>query len=103
MGTAFAVPHARTRSFVADLGELRAAGFTLVALTLAGRPDSLDETAHRIGDERCAILVGSERAGLSDEALAAVDIRATIPMSSDVDSLNAAAASAIACYVLRRP
>jgi tRNA G18 (ribose-2'-O)-methylase SpoU len=102
MGTAFTVPHARTVTFIADLGELRAAGFTLVALTPAGRPDSLDETEQRIGGTPCAILVGSERGGLSDGALAAVDIRTTIPMSSDVDSLNAAAASAIACYVLRR-
>ena len=46
------------------------------------------------------MVVGSERAGLTDEALAAVDVRATIPMRAGVDSLNAAAASAIACYEL---
>jgi tRNA G18 (ribose-2'-O)-methylase SpoU len=51
---------------------------------------------------RTALVVGSERAGLSDEALAAASARVRIPMGSDVDSLNAAAATAVACWQLRR-
>ncbi|MFZ8947565.1 MAG: TrmH family RNA methyltransferase, partial [Ilumatobacteraceae bacterium] len=47
-----------------------------------------------------AVLIGSERAGLSDELLElARGVR--IPMADGVDSLNAAAASAVACHVLR--
>ena len=56
-----------------------------------------------LGDReaRAAVLIGSERAGLSDELLAiATPVR--IPMAPGVDSLNAAAATAVACFALRR-
>ena len=47
-----------------------------------------------------AIVIGSERAGLTAESLAASTISVRIPMAPGVDSLNAAAATAIACYAL---
>ena len=51
--------------------------------------------------ERVALLVGSERTGLSDGALRAASVRVRIPMSAGVDSLNVAAATAVACWHLR--
>ncbi len=95
MGTAFALPHARTTTLADDL---RAAGdgLTLYALTpQAGAVDLRDVDP----SGRRAILIGSERAGLSDELLSiARPVR--IPMTAGVDSLNAAAAVAVACYAL---
>jgi tRNA G18 (ribose-2'-O)-methylase SpoU len=96
MGTAFALPHARTAQLADAVSALD--GFEIYALT----PD-LDATpldAVDVGD-RVAILVGSERSGLSDAALTTA--RAVrIPMAHGVDSLNVAAATAIACWALRR-
>jgi len=51
--------------------------------------------------ERAAVLIGSERSGLSQELLdIATPVR--IPMAAGVDSLNAAAATAVVCWALRR-
>jgi tRNA G18 (ribose-2'-O)-methylase SpoU len=93
MGTAFALPHARTRRLAQHL---RATELALYALTP-------DPAAVAIGDiepgERRAVILGSERAGLSSELLElATPVR--IPMAPGVDSLNAAAAAAVACYAL---
>jgi 3'-phosphoadenosine 5'-phosphosulfate (PAPS) 3'-phosphatase len=52
--------------------------------------------------ERLAVCVGAERVGLSDAVLRAATLRVRIPMQSGIDSLNVAAATAIACYALRR-
>mgnify|MGYP005811566523 CR=1 FL=1 len=94
MGTVFALPHARTTRLVDDLAALD--GFTLYALTpdpAAADIGSIAPTPKR------AVLIGSERAGLSAELLEfAVPVR--IPMFGGVDSLNAAAATAVACYAL---
>jgi tRNA G18 (ribose-2'-O)-methylase SpoU len=95
MGTAFSLPHARTTDLVATLESLT--GFELYALTpTAGAID--------IGDVRPAgrraVVIGSERAGLSDAVLARCTA-VQIPMAGGIDSLNAAAASAVACYALR--
>jgi tRNA G18 (ribose-2'-O)-methylase SpoU len=95
MGTAFSLPHARTpdlRAAVASLDE-----FECYALTPAvGAIDLRDIRA----SGRRAVLIGSERSGLSEELLRlATPIR--IGMADGVDSLNAAAATAVACFVLR--
>ena len=50
-------------------------------------------------EERRAVLIGSERAGLSAEVMATT-VPVRIPMAAGVDSLNAAAAAAVACYAL---
>ena len=96
MGTAFTLAHARTRTLAADLTGVE--GLTLVALTPDPAADDIEEV--RIEGRR-ALLIGSERHGLSDELLAVADRVVRIPMAPDVDSLNAAAATAIACYALR--
>ena len=95
MGTAFALPHARTHRLAAEVAGLDA--FEVYALT----PDA---AATRIDDidpaERSAIIVGSERAGVSP-SLSSLAVPVRIPMGQGVDSLNVAAATAIACWALR--
>jgi len=94
MGTAFTLPHARTRQLLEDLRD--DADRELYALT----PDSdaIDIRTVTPADRR-GVVIGSERAGLSADILAmATPVR--IPMAAGVDSLNAAAAAAVACYAL---
>jgi tRNA G18 (ribose-2'-O)-methylase SpoU len=100
MGEALSLPHTRTEALPAGLVPLRAAGFALVALTPA--PDALDiaEVA-AARHERLALLLGTEGPGLSAAVLAEADVRARIPLAAGVDSLNVAAAAAIAFYALR--
>lgn len=100
MGTVFDLPHARTTDLVGVLTELAATGeIDLFALTPdAGAADIRDIAPDPA--RRRAVLIGSERAGLSEAAIAtATPLR--IPMSGGVDSLNAAAATAVACFALR--
>lgn len=101
MGTAFELPHARTTSLVADLARLgtHAGPDTFALYAMTPDPDAIPLDAVSPVD-RAAVLIGSERAGLSAEVLdIATPVR--IPMADGVDSLNAAAASAIACWELR--
>ncbi len=94
MGTAFSLPHARTASLSSVLADAR--GLTLLALTPGEHAEDIRDV--RV-DGRRAVLIGSERAGLSAELLdLARPVR--IPMAGGVDSLNAAAAAAVACYAL---
>lgn len=81
-----------------SLDVLRAAGFTVVALT----PDDDAEPLATAGlaGGRIALLVGAEGPGLTPEAMAAADRRVRIPMASGVDSLNVATAAAIAIHAV---
>ena len=94
MGTVFALPHARTTDLA---GELRVVpDIELYAMTPDPHATPIDSITP--GD-RVGILIGSERSGLSDELLSlATPVR--IPMADGVDSLNAAAATAVACFAL---
>jgi tRNA G18 (ribose-2'-O)-methylase SpoU len=97
MGHAIAFPHARIRELAPVLADLRELGFRTVALALGEGSvpiHDLDRT------DRVAIVVGSERTGLSPVTSAACDVQARIPMHRGIDSLNAAAATAVACYTL---
>jgi tRNA G18 (ribose-2'-O)-methylase SpoU len=98
MGQAIAFPSARTTDLPDDLRMLVDGGFTVCALTPSAEAEDIGAIAVA---EKLAIVIGSERAGLSAEALAASTHRVRIPMADGIDSLNAAAASAIACYALR--
>ncbi|MEU2127620.1 RNA methyltransferase [Streptomyces sp. NPDC018352] len=100
MGGVFQVPWTRLESWPKDVGVLRSAGFTLAALCLSERAITLDELAAR-KDERLALVFGTEGAGLAPGTLAAVDEHVRIPMDAGVDSLNVAAASAVAFYATR--
>lgn len=102
MGAVFAVPWTRLRAWPADLGLLRDAGFTVAALVLGADGLTLDEFA-REPPRRVALLVGSEGDGLSARAVAAADVTVRIPMSGGVDSLNVAAAAAVAIWAIGRP
>ncbi|WP_158881852.1 TrmH family RNA methyltransferase [Amycolatopsis anabasis] len=101
MGHVLRVPFAPLEPWPSGLDLLRARGFRIAALT--PRPGSAELWAlRRAGDERFALLLGSEGPGLSEEALAAADLTVRIPMADGVDSLNVATAAAVAFYELRR-
>lgn len=100
MGTVFSVPWTRLPDWSEALPTLSAAGFTTVALTLADDAVPVEEAV--AGVDKVALVLGSEGHGLSPRWQRAADRRAVIPMAAGVDSLNVAAASAIACYVTAR-
>ena len=101
MGAVFSLPWARLRDWAGAPGLLRQSGFRTVALTLAPNAVDLDSVHAELGaQERVAILLGAEGGGLSAAWTGGAELRAKIPMSPGIDSLNVAAASAIACYVL---
>ena len=98
MGNAFHVPHAR----VADTAEFVRAAATDGVATIALTPaiDAMPMRDVRLHDQRRLVVLGSERDGLSDEVLNACTLRVRIEMQDGIDSLNVAAASAVACYTL---
>ena len=100
MGAVFQVPWTRLESWPEDVAILRSAGFTVAALCLSDRAITLDELASR-HDEKLALVFGTEGAGLTPAVLAAADQHVRIPMDAGVDSLNVAAASAVAFYATR--
>jgi tRNA G18 (ribose-2'-O)-methylase SpoU len=100
MGTVFAVPWTRLTAWPADLALLAAAGFVTAALALADDAITLDDLAGQ-HHERLALVLGTEGSGLRESTLAATDVRVRIPMARGVDSLNVAAAAAVACYATR--
>jgi len=101
MGHAVVFPHARSTDVAASVRSLVAAGFVVAALTPAA--DAVDLADVVAGDlpERIVLCLGSERSGLSPEVQHAASLRLRIPMAAGIDSLNVAAASAIACWALR--
>lgn len=100
MGTVFQVPWTRLPAWREARGILHAAGFRIAALALAEDALSLDELA-AAPPERLALVMGAEGDGLSRSALAAADDIVTIPMAGGVDSLNVAAAAAVALWAVR--
>lgn len=100
MGTVFQVPWARLESWPGDLERLKEQGFTVAAMELTDDAVDLDELAAR-DPGKLALVLGTEGAGMSAETLAAVDLAVKIPMRAGVDSLNVAAASAVAFWELR--
>jgi tRNA G18 (ribose-2'-O)-methylase SpoU len=101
MGAVLRVPFAWLDEWPAALAEVRAAGFTMAALTLREPAETLRLFARRSRIGRLAWLVGTEGAGLSDAVEAAADHRVQIPISRAVDSLNVAVAVGIALHALR--
>jgi tRNA G18 (ribose-2'-O)-methylase SpoU len=100
MGAVLAVPYARFESWPRDADVVREHGFVLAALCLSARSVTLDELADR-RYEKLALMLGTEGEGLSAGALRAADEHVRIPMDAGVDSLNVAAASAVAFYATR--
>ncbi|MGI3780163.1 MAG: TrmH family RNA methyltransferase [Janthinobacterium lividum] len=101
MGAVFALPWTRLPGWRDAPALLAAAGFTTVALTLADDSQDLDHVAAALREaDKVAVLLGTEGAGLSEHWASSATLRARIPMRAGVDSLNVAAAAAIACYAL---
>ena len=97
MGEILRLPLVACSGWPAAIGELQAAGFTVLALTPA--PDAVDLDAVAVGpDDRVAVLLGAEGPGLSDAAMAAADRRVRIPIRGGVDSLNVGHAAAVALH-----
>jgi tRNA G18 (ribose-2'-O)-methylase SpoU len=86
----------------AALDDLHARGWTTVALTPDPFVPDLREVARDVATGRVALLLGAEGPGLSRGALGEAHVRARIPMHAAVDSLNVAAAGAIALHALTR-
>lgn len=100
MGAVFSTPWTRLPDWYDALPSLSAAGFTTVALTLADDATAIEDAV--AGVDRVALVLGSEGHGLSQHWEQSADRRAIIPMRAGIDSLNVAAATAVACYVTAR-
>ena len=106
MGSVFQVPWTylsdRTDGFSQNgLKEIHANGYRIVAMALSNHTISIEDPILN-HEEKLAIVMGSEGNGLSDFILDQCDETVTIPMKNNVDSLNVAAASAIAFWQLRK-
>ncbi|MGL5858545.1 MAG: TrmH family RNA methyltransferase [Angustibacter sp.] len=100
MGTVFQVPWTRIDPWPAGVEVLRGNGFLVAALTLAADAVPLDDLVSQL-PRRLALVLGTEGAGVDPRTAAAVDLRVRIPMAGGVDSLNVAAASAVAFWATR--
>lgn len=100
MGAVFQIPWTRLPDWPHGLRALQDRGFTVAAMALAPQAVPLDAFA-RQAPERLAIVLGSEGDGLGQAALDQADAIVTIPMAHGLDSLNVAAASAVAMWALR--
>jgi tRNA G18 (ribose-2'-O)-methylase SpoU len=105
MGTVFQIPWARLGDSAADwprrgMERLRAMGFCTAALALREDAVTLDDP-RLAREERLALLLGAEGDGLARSTVARCDYTVRIPMSAGVDSLNVAAAGAVAFWQLR--
>jgi tRNA G18 (ribose-2'-O)-methylase SpoU len=100
MGTVLQVPWTRIGEWKDAAPLLHEAGFTIAALALGEGSVTLPEFVAS-APERVAVVLGTEGAGLGHRALAAADVMVEIPMLHGVDSLNVAAASAVALYALQ--
>lgn len=104
MGTVFQVPWTHIPSEASELPltgikHLRRLGFKTVALALSDEAVSIEDP-RLLAEEKLAIVLGTEGDGLPRGTIAACDYTACIPMSHQVDSLNVAAASAVAFWQL---
>lgn len=100
MGTVFQVPWTRIPHWPGGIATLREAGFTTASLALAPDALTLDELA-AAPPERLALVLGAEGHGLAPATIAASDLVVRIPMAGGVDSLNVAAAGAVAFWAMR--
>ncbi len=96
VGTVFQIPW----TFIQNAGQLHGYGFKTAAMALEPDTISIEDSRLR-GEEKLAVLLGSEGYGLRPETIAGSDYKVMIPMRPGVDSLNVAAASAVAFWELR--
>ena len=105
MGTVFQIPWTRIGDNKDQwpqpgLTWLRDLGFKTAAMALSDEAVTIEDP-NLMAEEKLAIILGTEGDGLSDQTIAQCDYTVCIPMSHDVDSLNVAAASAVAFWQLR--
>lgn len=100
MGTVFQVPWARIDPWPGGVATLAQAGFVVAAFALAPDAVPLEQLAAD-PPQRLALVMGTEGDGLGRRTVAACDLVIRIPMAGGVDSLNVAAASAVAMWALR--
>ena len=106
MGTVFQIPWTYIGARSADwpqpgLARLRALGFQTAAMALSLEALSIEDS-RLVSAEKLAIVLGTEGDGLSPRTVAHCDYTVCIPMARGVDSLNVAAASAVAFWQLGR-
>ncbi|RPF28062.1 TrmH family RNA methyltransferase [Georgenia muralis] len=105
MGTVFQVPWTRLDAWPGGVADLRGAGFTVAALALSDDSMSLDDFAASpavtAASAKVALVLGTEGDGLARGTVEAADVVVRIPMAGGVDSLNVAAASAVAFWATR--
>ena len=104
MGTVFQVPWGQLGETPADWPEkgmdiLHSLGFKTAAMALSDRSVSIDDE-QLAKEPKLAIVLGTEGDGLAADTIASCDYTVKIPMSHGVDSLNVAAASAVAFWQL---
>ena len=97
MGTVFQIPWTRCEKDVDYLSVLEQNKFQSVALALTDEAVSIRDLSFE-ADEKVALLLGNEGEGLSQETIERSSIQTIIPMKEGVDSLNVAAASAVAFW-----
>ena len=104
MGTVFLVPWAKIGEDKADwprdIEKLKNLGFKCAAMALSDKSVSIDDPA-LMAEEKIALILGTEGTGLLSETIEKCDYTVKIPMSNGVDSLNVAAAGAVAFWQLR--
>jgi tRNA G18 (ribose-2'-O)-methylase SpoU len=100
MGTVFQVPWTRIEPWPRAIDGLRRAGYTVAALALSEDGVTLDDLA-AAPPEKLALVLGTEGDGLRPRTITQADLTVRIPMAGDVDSLNVAAAAAVAMWALR--
>ncbi len=105
MGTVFQVPWTVIGSEASQwpcpgVERLRALGFKTAAMALSSQSVTIEDPA-LLAEEKLAIVLGTEGDGLAPATVAACDYTVRIPMAHGVDSLNVAAASAVAFWQLR--
>lgn len=100
MGTVFQVPwtYFRGSDYMSELHEL---GFKTAAMALSDNSVSIDDKKLK-AEDKLAIILGTEGTGLAAESIARADYTVKIPMANGVDSLNVAAASAVAFWELTK-
>lgn len=98
MGAVFELPWTRLPDWDGALPSIAEHGFTTLALTLAEGAVPIEDAV--AGVDRIALVLGSEGHGLSGRWERSADRRAIIPIRAGIDSLNVAAAAAVACYVV---
>ncbi len=102
MGTVFQIPWTFTGPWPESMEALKRLGFRTAALALRDDTLSIDDP-QLMREGKLALLLGSEGDGLTDTTIAKCDYTVKIPMYHGVDSLNVAAASAVAFWQLRKP